>query len=416
MSAALWARPWGLEPLGPAPPWRPPRRPADLLGEVHLQWFAAEDEGRTEEPTEHKIRKAREEGKVAKSVEVSSAVVLLFGVATLGLLGSYLMHGIVAMMRYFLLNAAEVDITTDRTLFPAFLTFFLRLVVPVMAVAFIAAIAGNIFQVGFLFTVKPITPDINRIIPRFGRFFRRAFLSGEAAFNLAKSLLKIALIVAIAYLNIRAQLGRIVNLIEVPFLMAFQLIAALAFRIIVEAALALLLLAIPDYLFQRRQHRESLKMSRQELKEERKMYEGDPLVKSRLRERMRELLTRNMMRQVPRADVVITNPTHYSVAVEYDRRLMEAPTVTAKGVDGIALKIREVAREAGVPLVENRPLARTLYREVEIGESIPEKYYEVMAVILAEVYRLGGGTRPGGGPQPPEGGPGMSRPEAVQRG
>jgi flagellar biosynthetic protein FlhB len=149
-------------------------------------------------------------------------------------------------------------------------------------------------------------------------------------------------------------------------------------------------LALPDYLFQRRQHLESLKMSRQEIKEERRMYEGDPLVRSRLREKMRELLTRNMMKAVPRADVVITNPTHYSVAVEWNRLLMQAPTVTAKGVDAVALAIREVAREAKVPLVENKPLARTLYNEVEIGESIPEKYYEVMAVILAEVYRLSG--------------------------
>jgi flagellar biosynthetic protein FlhB len=131
-------------------------------------------------------------------------------------------------------------------------------------------------------------------------------------------------------------------------------------------------------------------MSRQELKEERRMYEGDPLIKSRLRDRMRELLTRNMMRAVPKADVVITNPTHYSVAIEYDRLVMEAPLVTAKGVDAIALKIREIARENEVPLVENKPLARTLYQEVEIGDAVPEKYYEVMAIILAEVYKMAG--------------------------
>jgi flagellar biosynthetic protein FlhB len=120
------------------------------------------------------------------------------------------------------------------------------------------------------------------------------------------------------------------------------------------------------------------------------MYEGDPLIKSRLRERMRELLVRNMMREVPKADVVITNPTHYSVAIEYDRISMAAPTVTAKGVDQVALKIREIARENDVPLVENRPLARTLYQEVEVGDLIPEAYYEVIAVILAEVYRING--------------------------
>jgi flagellar biosynthetic protein FlhB len=245
-------------------------------------------------------------------------------------------------------------------------------------------------QVGFLFSAKPITPDLDRLVPRFGRFFKRALFSGEAAFNLGKTLLKVAVIFAIAFFNIRSQLPKLINLVDMHHMTSFRLVVTTAFRIIVEATLAMLVLSIPDYMFQRRQHRESLKMSRQELKEERRMYEGDPLIKSRLRERMRDLLVRNMMRAVPKADVVITNPTHYSVAIEYDRMVMEAPTVTAKGVDAIALKIREIAEENDVPLVENKPLARTLYQEVEIGDAIPEKYYEVMAIILAEVYRMAG--------------------------
>lgn len=379
--------------LGPAEdrlrPWLPPAGAFD----VHLQWFAAEDEGRTEEPTEHKLRKAREEGKVAKSVELPSALVLLFGIATIGLISSYLLKNVLDMLRYFLKVSFELDITRDGGLVNAFFSYFLKLTVPVLAVAFVAALLGNVLQVGFLFSSKPIAPDPNRIIPRIGRFFRRALFSGEAAFNLGKSILKIAVIFFIAYLNVRGELARIVNLAALPYQMGFRLIASVAFRIIVESALALLVLSLPDYLFQRRQHLESLKMSKQEIKEERRMYEGDPLVKSRLREKMRELLTRNMMKAVPKADVVITNPTHYSVAIQWNRLIMDAPTVTAKGVDAIALKIREVAREASVPVVENKPLARTLYYEVEIGESIPEKYYEVMAVILAEVYRLSGKVR-----------------------
>ncbi len=381
--------------------WRRSRvpAPATLFAEaspfdVHLQWFAAEDEGRTEEPTEHKLRKAREEGKVAKSVEVSSSLVLLFGIATLGLVSSYLLRNVLSMLRFFLQHSTELDITTDAGLVPAFYSYFLRMALPVMLVAFLAAFMGNVIQVGFLFTAKPITPDLDRIIPRFGRFFRRALFSGEAAFNLGKTLLKVAVIFVLAFLNIRAAMPKLVRMMDMSQLVAFRLIASIAFRIVVEAALAMLVMAVPDYMFQRRQHRESLKMSRQEVKEERRMYEGDPLIKSRLRERMRELLARTMMRAVPRADVVITNPTHYSVAVEYDRLIMEAPTVTAKGVDAIALKIREVARENEVPLVENKPLARTLYQEVDIGEAIPEKYYEVMAIILAEVYKMNGREMP----------------------
>ena len=358
--------------------------------DIHIQWFAAEDEGRTEEPTEHKLRKAREEGKVAKSGELSSSLVILFGIATLGLISSFFLKNVMSMLRFFLQQSTELDITTDSGLVPAFYSYYIRLAFPVLLVSFVAAFLGNVVQVGFLFSTKPITPDLDRIVPHFGRFFKRALFSGEAAFNLGKTLLKVAVIFAIAFINIRSQLPKLVNAVDMHHMTAFRLVVTIAFRIIVESSLAMLVVAIPDYMFQRRQHREALKMSRQELKEERRMYEGDPLIKNRLRERMRDLLTRNMMRAVPKADVVITNPTHYSIAIEYDRVVMEAPTVTAKGVDAIALKIREVAKENDVPLVENRPLARTLYQEVEIGDAIPEKYYEVMAIILAEVYKMTG--------------------------
>jgi flagellar biosynthetic protein FlhB len=145
-----------------------------------------------------------------------------------------------------------------------------------------------------------------------------------------------------------------------------------------------------DYWFQRRQYMESLKMSKQEVKEERKMQEGDPLTRSRLRERMREIMRRNMMKAVPKADVVITNPTHYAVALEYNRALMAAPIVVAKGADVVAARIREIATENGVPIMENKPLAQALYREVEIGDTIPEKFYEALSIILAEVYKLSG--------------------------
>ncbi len=354
--------------------------------------FAAEDEGRTEEPTEHKIRKAREEGKVAKSQEFTSSLVLLLGIVTLAILSGYLLNTIVSMLNFFLRRSTEIDITTDASLMPVFLSYFLRMVLPIIIVAFLTALLGNLMQVGFLFTVKPITPDFNRIVPRFGRFFKKAFMSREAAFNLAKAILKVVIIGIVAFLNIRAEFPKITRLMTLPFSMGLGLIASIVFRIVVESAIAMLVLSIFDYYFQRRQHLESLKMSRQEIKEERKMYEGDPLIKSRLRERMRQILTRNMMKAVPKADVVITNPTHYAVALEYKRIEMEAPVVLAKGADSIALKIRQIAEENTVPVVENKPFARSLYYNVEVGEAIPEKFYEVMATILAEVYRFGGRT------------------------
>lgn len=361
-----------------------------LLAQMHLQWFAAEDEGRTEEPTEHKIQKAREDGKVAKSQDVTSAIILLFSVIALLVFGRFLLNTIIEMFYFYLGRSSVVDITTDRTLGRAFFSYFTRLLLPVAAVAVVAAIAGNVAQVGFLFTTKPITPDINRIAPRFGKFFQRALMSAEAGFNLLKSLGKVIIIAALGVFNISTRIGQITNTMNAGFMQSFALIAQIAFNILFQAAIILLVLSIFDYLFQRRQHRESLKMTRQEVKEERKTYEGDPLIKSRMRQRMNELLSKNMLRNVPQADVVVTNPTHFAVAMEYRRESMSAPTVIAKGQDHLAARIREVATDSGVPIVENRPLARALYSEVEIGDVIPEKFYEAVVIVLKQVYQMTG--------------------------
>ena len=355
---------------------------------MHLQWFAPEEEGRTEEPTEYKIKKAREEGKVAKSADLTGALVLLFGVAVLAALGKGMLSTMMEMIRYFLEISVEADIVQDKTLFRSFLDYFVRLVLPLAAVAFVAAFLGNLIQVGFLFTAKPITPDLNKIVPKFGKFFQRAFFSKEAAFNLSKSIIKIVIVCFIAFLNIRNDFYKLARSLTAPFMLSIQTISGLAFKILIQSAIALLVFSVFDYFFQKRQHLESLKMSKQEIKEERKMIDGDPLVRSRLKEKMRQLLSRNMMQNVPKADVVVTNPTHYAVALEWDKERMVAPMVTAKGQDNIAFRIREIAEQNNVPLIENKPFARALYAEVEIGDVIPEKYYQVMAVILSEVYKM----------------------------
>ncbi|MBN2051533.1 MAG: flagellar biosynthesis protein FlhB [Spirochaetales bacterium] len=368
-------------------PWYEEKEPSFY---IHLQWFAAEDEGRTEEPTELKLKKAREEGKVAKSADLTSAMVLL--IAIIGLLGfsSYLMETFQEMMIYFFFRSTELDLTESAVTADVFFRFLLRLMLPLAAVCFVAAFFGNVLQVGFLFSAKPITPDFNKIVPKFGKFFQRAFFSGEAAFNLMKSVVKIIIIGIIAYINISSKVDIIIHFVHVSFLEAYSVIARLAFMILTESAIAMLLFAIPDYMFQKKQHIESLKMSKQEVKEERKTTEGDPLVRSRLRERMRELLSSSMLRNVPRATVVVTNPTHYAVALEWRRDAMPAPVVIAKGADNMAFRIREIATEAEVPIIENKPLARALYAEVELGDVIPAAYYEAMAIIIAEVYKIKG--------------------------
>jgi len=360
---------------------------------IHLQWFAAEDEGRTEEPTEHKLRKAREEGRVAKSVELNSAVLLIFSIGAIAILAGYLLDTFLAMFNFFFTRSTETTMLESGIIVQAFFDFFVRLLAPILLLNFVISILVNLIQVGFLFTVKPVIPDFSRIVPHFGRYFKRVLFSSEGLFNLAKSLGKIFIIGLIAYLNIQAESRRLLTLLYLPVERSFSFVAEVVLRIILETAIFMLALSILDFIFQRWHFREQMKMSRQELKEERKMYEGDPLIKSRLKERMREIMMRNMLKAVPKADVIITNPTHFAVALEWDRLTMHAPQVTAKGADLIAQKIKELALAHNVPVIENKPLARALYDEVEIGETIPEKFYEAIATILAQIYRMKGESK-----------------------
>jgi flagellar biosynthetic protein FlhB len=360
-----------------------------LVLPIDLQWFAAEDEGRSEDPTEHKLREARKDGKVAKSADITSAAVLLFALVGLAALSDYMLKTFQEMLRYYLSVATEMNIATDRTIFSAFFVYFIKLTLPVMAVAFVAAALGNILQVGWLFTAKPITPDFKRVAPDFGKWFQRMF-SAEGLFTMIKSIVKIAVIAIIAFVMIKSEADVFKFSVHRTLAENFGHLATTSFKLMVITAILLLALSIPDYFFQRWQHRESLKMTKHEIKEEYKQYEGDPLIRSRLKQRMQEILQANMLRNVPKADVVITNPTHFAVALEYDRAKMPAPMVTAKGQDNMALRIREIAAENGIPVIENKPLARALHANVEIGDIVPEEYWEVVSLILAEVYRMNG--------------------------
>ncbi|HNQ97337.1 MAG TPA: flagellar biosynthesis protein FlhB [Treponemataceae bacterium] len=359
-----------------------------LLGSLDLQWFAAEDEGRTEDPTEYKLRKAREEGRVAKSQELSSALVLLFPVVVLLFTAPSMLKTCTEMLTFYLTRSTSADFS-DPALFQAFLRYFIKLLLPVTGTAVVAGIAANILQNGgFIFSLKPIEPKLSKIAPNFARFFSKALFSTEGLFNLAKSIVKVSIISLVAYMSIKDELPRLVSMLSAGFWPSVAFVARMSGRLLFTASLFFVAISVPDYLFQRRQFMESLKMSKQEIKEEYKQMEGDPLVKSRLRQRMRELLSRNMAVNVPKADVIITNPTHYALALQWDRATMRAPMLTAKGADRLALRIREIARESGVPIVENKPLARALYAEVEIGDIIPDEYYQALAVILAKVYAL----------------------------
>jgi flagellar biosynthetic protein FlhB len=354
---------------------------------IDLQWFAAEDEGRTEDPTEHKLRKAREEGKVAKSQELIGALGLLFPALTILFLSGHILRTCVEMLRFFFTRINDFGVT-DGMIAGVFFQYFARLALPIAVAAMAAGLFSNMVQVGFLFTTKPLVPDFSKIVPRFGRYFQRTLFSMEALFNFAKTIVKMAIIGTVAFVIIRNNIHRLANLQTAGLWLGFSTVASLAAQLLIISAILLLILSIPDMLFQRWSFRESQKMTRQEVKEERKMYEGDPHIKSRIQRRMREFMSRNMAVNVAKADVVITNPTHFAAALEYDDQTMMAPVLTAKGADEMAFRIRGIARENDIPLVENKPLARALYAEVDVGENVPVIYWEAIAQILARIRKI----------------------------
>ncbi|MDR2783047.1 MAG: flagellar biosynthesis protein FlhB [Treponema sp.] len=359
------------------------------LPRIHLQWFAAEDEGRTEEPSEYKIRKAREEeGRVAKSQELIGALVLLIPAVTLLFLAPSMLKTFVEMLRFFLSMATEIDPVTDRRIAGMALLYFVKLCLPIIVVAMASAVFANVAQVGFLFTTKPLAPNFSKILPRFGKYFQKTLFSMEGIFNFFKSIVKMLVIGLTAFLLIKSKINVLTNMQTMTLWKSVSTVATLAIQMLILSSLFLLLLSIPDYMFQRWQYRESLKMSRKEAEEERKMHEGDPYVKARLRRRMRQILTRNMAINVAKADVVITNPTHFAVALEYHMGEGGAPVVTAKGEDEMAFRIRRIALDNGVPIVENKPLARALYAETEIGDEVPEQYWQAVILVLQKVWAI----------------------------
>jgi flagellar biosynthetic protein FlhB len=362
---------------------------AEKLLAIDLQWFADQDESRTEEPTEIKLRRLREEeGQVPKSQELVSALGLLVPALVILFLAPSMLRTCVEMLRFFLLRAVELDPAGDRLVGGLVLRYLLRLAAPVLAAAVAAALFSNLIQTGgFIFTTKPLGPDFGRVVPRIGQFFQRTF-SMDGLFNLFKSVVKMALIGSVAWFFIRADSEKLINLQKAGLWLGFTTVASLAAKMLIVSALLLLLLAIPDYMFQRWRFRERNRMSRVEIKEERRQYEGDPMINERIRRRMRTLMSQNLEAAVPQADVVITNPTHFAVALKYDQLSMEAPQVNAKGADEMALRIRRIAEEHEVPIVENKPLARALFRETDVGDTVPRPFWEAVALIISRVARL----------------------------
>ncbi len=352
--------------------------------------MAAEDEGRTEQPSEYKLEKARKEGRVAKSQEISGALVLLLCVVTIIFLSKWLFNEIVTIFKFFFTQCSTYNVKNPAFI-PAFFDVFIKCVLPVGLISAVSGVMANIVQTrGFIFSLKPIEPKFSKIVPKFGEYFKKTIFSAKGLFNVAKSFLKVGIIIFVAYLYIRKDLFVLIDIIDNGDIgSALGQVARMAAQILITVAVLFLALSIPDYFVQRHDFMEEMKMTKQEVKEEYKEMEGDPEVKSKLQQMQRQLLSQNVRKAVTESDVVIANPTHFAVALKYDTQMSDSPPmVNAKGEDSTALLIRRVAEENQIPVVENRPLARDLYTNLEVGDIIPEVYYNAIAVIYSHLDKF----------------------------
>ncbi|HPF06022.1 MAG TPA: flagellar biosynthesis protein FlhB [Spirochaetota bacterium] len=356
---------------------------------MDLQLFAAEDEGRTEEPTEKKIREAREKGQVAKTMEYPQAVVVLAGCLIIFVFSSWMFDSLALIIKYYYSSFSKISFS-ERNIKIELLKLILesgKLLLPVFIAANMGAIIAEISQVGFQISTHPLKLDWSKIKFDPATMMKKIFFSRQVGVNLVKTILKIVVIGFVSYLIIANDFEEILKTPDISIALAMKNVAFMGLKIVIWSAVLLLVISVPDYFFQKLEFMESLKMTKQEIKEEFKETMGDPHVRARMREMQRDILMRNMIREVPKADVVVTNPTHFAVALKYDRLVMEAPTVIAKGADSMALKIREIARENSVEIIENRPLAQEMYKRLEVGDVIPEDLFRAVSFIYAELYK-----------------------------
>ena len=369
------------------------QRENNLLIAYNLQFFAKDGEGgeKTEQPTSKKLQDARKEGKVAKSKEIVNGFSLLGFFISLriflefaGVRFEEIFAWIYAIIPDIVeMNGSGMTIQTISGIFRTLLLKMFLILLPFLAIGFATHFVGNLIQVGWKPTLKPLQPKLSKFNPISG--FQRIF-SKQSIVNLILALAKVTLVFYIAYLNIRDQANNLFILYDVNLRAALSLI----FKIIVDTgikiSLVYIVLGFADYAYQRWKFRDDMKMTKQEVKDEYKNSEGDPAIKGKQRQRMMEASQRRMMQSVPQADVVITNPTHIAVAILYDNTKDEAPRVVAKGEDYLAKKIKDTAKDSGVPIVENKPLARALYATVDVDQVIPPELYQAVAEILAVVY------------------------------
>lgn len=354
---------------------------------IDLQLFAEGE--KTEEPSAKKRRDAREEGQILQSKEINTVVILFSCFLGLKFFGTFMTEELSKLMINLFNQISDVEsyLHPSNMIYNGMnlLLVFTIIVGPILLIAFLSSLVVNYLQVGFLFTTKTLKIKLDRLNPIEG--FKKMF-SAKALVELAKSVLKITLVGYIAINHGLSQMTKIVKYSNMQPLAFFVNFSDLIFGFVLRILGVLLLLSFMDYFFQWREHEKNLKMSKQELKEEYKQTEGDPIVKGKIKEKQRQMAMSRMMQEIPSADVIITNPTHYAVAIKYEKDKYDAPYLVAKGVDLIAENIKKVAKDNKVPIVENRSLARGIYSSVDIDDPIPEELYEAVAEVLAYVYSL----------------------------
>lgn len=353
---------------------------------LDLQRFAAEDEGRTELPTETKKRRAREKGQVLKSQEIVALSSLLATLISIFLFFPMIWQKIINILYFFF----QVDLSFTIENLDYFLKFALNQLLPVFAVIFIppmvASIVANVAQVGFLVVPSLITPNLSRIAPNFSAYFKRIF-SVEGLVNLLKSLALVIGLLVIVFLAINSSLGNLFESVSDSYKKTIELGINLFKSIFIRIIIVLVIIVIIDYVMQRRRYIDSLKMSKQELLDELYEQEGRPEIRQALNKKRREIAQRKSLQNVKTADVVITNPTHFAVALKYEMGIDPAPKVVAKGEDLIAQQIKRIAFENDIITIENKPLARELYSRVTVGDYIPEDMLYVIANIYKYIYK-----------------------------
>ena len=363
----------------------------------NLQWFAKDGEGgeKTEPATAKKLDDARKEGKVAKSKELTAAFDLIVLFLVLKVFISFVGERLIGIFtqiynkipEFLEVNRGGLTTVAISSFFMDVIAKWLIIVCPFFIFGVIVTLLVSIYQVGWRISTKPMAPKLSKFNPING--FKRIF-SANSLFELLKSVVKITVITLVAYNSIKDHKNELFVLYDLELNQAIALIGNIILDTGLKIGIVYLIVGLADFAYQKHKFSEDMKMTKQEVKDEYKNTEGDPTIKGQQRKRMQEASQRRMMRDVPKADVIITNPTHLAVAIRYDSTESDAPVVIAKGEDYLAQKIKEVAREHSIEIVENKPLARMLYHNVDIGSQIPPELYQAVAEVLATVYKANG--------------------------